>query len=212
MNTDHVEDQEKLVWLFQAFKEVCEHEVWGEEVILSLSMVDLIPHLWDEVSKNIAGVGGQEAWDCLSPDQCEAMEAETYKQVCRQLGEDELDSMTPKQWQYMALFIWGGCCMDKEMNSVKGGNSALMAFWEAKGLMPPMKLYNKDNAAVAALGEPLIVQHASDVTSRGGIKLTSLAGAVFANKDKKKCQQDTVKVEIEASIGYMVSFPDTSNT
>ena len=55
--------------------------------------------------------------------------------------------------------------MHKEMNSVKGGNSALMEFGEAKGLTPPMKLYNKDNAAVAALGEPLTVQHALDVTS-----------------------------------------------
>ena len=79
MNTDHAEDQKKLIQLFQAFKEVCKREVWGEEVTLSLSMVDLITCLWDEVLKNTAGVGGQEVWDHLSPDQHEAMEAEAYK-------------------------------------------------------------------------------------------------------------------------------------
>jgi hypothetical protein len=42
--------------------------------------------------------------------------------------------------------------------------------------------------------------------------LTSLAGAVFANKDLKKGQQDTLQVALQDRIGHMVRFPGTSST
>ena len=48
MNTDHVEDHKKLVYLFQAWKEVYEHEMHGEEAILLASLNDLIPLLLEE--------------------------------------------------------------------------------------------------------------------------------------------------------------------
>ena len=71
------------------------------------------------------------------------------------LGELKLE-----EHQYAALFIWGGCCMHKEMNSVKGGNVWMMAFW-AKNNLPGLKmLFNKDGqqldlAAVLLRNEPL---------------------------------------------------------
>jgi hypothetical protein len=46
----------------------------------------------------------------------------------------------------------------------------------------------------------------------GGVKLTSLAGAVFAHKDKKKGQQDSLQVYLKSIVGYMVCFPSTSST
>ena len=42
--------------------------------------------------------------------------------------------------------------------------------------------------------------------------MTNLAGAVFNHKDNKKGQQDTLQFFFKAKIGYMTSFPDTSNT
>jgi hypothetical protein len=40
----------------------------------------------------------------------------------------------------------------------------------------------------------------------------SLMGAVFANKDTKKGQQDSLQVYLESVIGYMVQFPNMSST
>lgn len=181
MNTDHAEDQKKLVRLFQSWKEACECEMCGEEAILLASLADLLPILWEETERNICDAGGRAGWDALSPDERTSREREAYRRICIQLGEEELDSLTPEQWQYAALFIWGGCCMHKAMNSVKGGNAWMM-------------------------------QRGSDVSQAGGVKLTNLAGAVFANKDKKKGQQDSLQVYLQSVIGYMVCFPNTSST
>jgi hypothetical protein len=98
------------------------------------------------------------------------------------------------------------------MNSVKGGNARMMAFWDDAGIVGPMKLFNQDNAAAAALGGSAAHQQAGDNSQAGDVKLTSLAGAVFANKDKKKGQQDSLQVYLQSVISYMVSFPNTSST
>jgi len=76
----------------------------------------------------------------------------------------------------------------------------------------PMKLYNQDNSAAAALGGEVAHEHASEVSQAGGVKLTSLAGAVFVNKDKKKGQQETLQVHLQSTMGYIVCFPRTSST
>ncbi|KAF8592454.1 hypothetical protein K439DRAFT_1610258 [Ramaria rubella] len=65
------------------------------------------------------------------------------------------------------------------------------------GVPGPIKLMNQDNAAA---------------THGGAIKATSLAGAVFCHKDDKKGQQDSLKYFFEDTLGYPISFPDTSNT
>ena len=91
-------------------------------------------------------------------------------------------------------------------------NVTLMAFWEVHGLTPPMKLYNKDNALASRSSDTNMVQQAADNSTRGAIKLTSFAGTLFVNKDKKKGQQDSLQDWLELEMGYMIQFPDTSNT
>jgi hypothetical protein len=102
--------------------------------------------------------------------------------------------------------------MHKEMNSIKGGNAWMMVFWEAAGLIGPIKLVNHDSAAAAAIRGSTAQKRATDVSQAGGVKLTSLAGAVPMNKDTKKRQQDSLKVYLESIIGYMVQFLNTSST
>jgi hypothetical protein len=214
MNTDHAEDQKKLFRLFKAWKASCECEMRGTEAILSASLVDLIPLLWKETQQNIADAGGLAGWEALSPDERELREVAAYRRVCCTLGEDQLDALSPEERRYAALFIWGGCCMHKEMNTVKGGNARMMAWWSENNLEGPMKLHNRDNAAAVTLGANGDAAHdrAMEASQAGGVKLTSLAGAVFANKDKKKGQQDTLQVCLQSTIGYMVCFPGTSST
>ncbi|KAF7966578.1 hypothetical protein HWV62_37835 [Athelia sp. TMB] len=213
MNTDHAEDQKKLVRLFLAWKESVEKELRGEEAMFSSSLSELLPLLTEETERNITDAGGLQAYQALSADERESRERDAYKRVAMRLGEEKLDALSPEERRYAALFIWGGCCMHKEMNSVKGGNAAMVAFWPEAGIPGPMKLLNRDNAAAANLaGENSDARkRAMDVSQAGGVKLTSLAGHIFANKDKKKGQQDTFKYELEDAIGYMAGFPDTSN-
>jgi hypothetical protein len=214
MSTDHAEDQKKLFRLFEAWKVSCEREMRGEEALLSASLTEIIPLLWKETQKNIEDAGGMAAWEALSAGEREMREVAAYHRICIALGEDQVDALTPEERRYAALFIWGGCCMHKEMNTVKGGNARMMAWWSENNLEGPMKLPNRDNAAAATLGTSgdAACERAIEVSQAGGVKLTSLAGAVFANKDKKKGQQDTLQVCLQSAIGYMVCFPGTSST
>ena len=104
--------------------------------------------------------------------------------------------------------------MHKKLNSVKGVAAALALFWKENGLVPPMLLMNRDNAAAAASGPSSAKNRAAEVSQGGGVKLTSLAGALFRHKDEKKGQQDTFRIFFEAAeaVGFTVKFPDTSNT
>lgn len=101
--------------------------------------------------------------------------------------------------------------MHKEMNSVKGGNTHMMAFWVQNGLVAPMKLHNCDNSAAASLGGSETCTRAAEVLQAGSVKLTSLVGAVFSHKDKKEGLQDSLQVYLQSVVGYMVCFPGTSS-
>ena len=87
-----------------------------------MSMNDVIPMLWDECQHNIDAVGEQMAYNALSPDRRDELLKESWSRICQCLGEEAINAMSPEEWHFMALFIWGQCCMHKEMNSVKGGD------------------------------------------------------------------------------------------
>src|ERR1700683_4498282 len=91
-------------------------------------------------------------WEALPLNDRGSHEVTAYKQLCIKLGEDKLDALTLEQQRYASLFIWGECCMHKEMNSVKRGNAWMIAWWSENNLEGLMKLYDCDNSAKAALG------------------------------------------------------------
>jgi hypothetical protein len=72
------------------------------------------------------------------------------------------------------LFLWAGCCMHKEMNTIKGGNAQMIDFWAKAGFTDPMKLMNQDNSAAVEFGGTAARKRASDVSQAGAVKLTSL--------------------------------------
>lgn len=91
--------------------------------------------------------------------------------------------------------------MHKELNSIEGGNAALKLYWKSRNLHGPILLLNKDNLATLQamaddpetdLDEELTVADvcALSVTLSGGVKATTIAGALFNNKDDKKGHQD----------------------
>ena len=69
----------------------------------------------------------------------------------------------------------------------------MMAWWSKVGLTGPIKLMNQDNSAAAASDSSTVRNRALNVSGAGGVKLTSLAGAIFNHKDDKKGQQDSFK-------------------
>ncbi|KDQ15074.1 hypothetical protein BOTBODRAFT_109214, partial [Botryobasidium botryosum FD-172 SS1] len=213
MSTDHAEDQKKLCRIFEDWKKLCERERRGEAAFNSASIGDDVHAvLWEEIERNIREAGGDTGWEALSDDERRKREDEAYRRACARIGQEKIDAMTPEERRYIELFLWGGCCMHKEMNAVKGGNARMTAFWKAQGLVGPIKLVNKDNRAAAASGDSATKERVTEAAQGGAVKLCSLAGAVFAHKDKKKGQQDTLQIYMESIIGYMIRFPDTSNT
>lgn len=106
------------------------------------------------------------------------------------------------------------------MNAFKYGVVALEEMWDEKGLTPPSLLANKANATTIRLGQSnsAAVKAAEDSSTRGGIKATNLAGALFNHSDDKKGYQNIHhnfmvehKKELYDETDYS-RFADTSNT
>ncbi|KAF8233804.1 hypothetical protein L208DRAFT_1265063, partial [Tricholoma matsutake] len=57
-------------------------------------------------------------------------------------GEKAWESLTAEEQPEVQFFIWSGCCMHKEMNSVKGGAQVMAEYWKVAGLVGPIKLMN----------------------------------------------------------------------
>ena len=198
--------------MIRKWKTQCDREVRGERALVSETALSLLPILWEANEQKIADAGGLAAWNALSADEQIVRNADAHKKVCLHLGENEFEALSAGEKREVEFLLWAGCCMHKEMNSVKGGNAAMMVYWEKEGLQGPVKLMNKDNAAAASGGSSAAQKRAGDVSQGGGVKAANLAGALFNHKDDKKGQQDTVRIFFESVIGYMIRFPDTSNT
>jgi len=100
---------------------------------------------------NIAEAGGLAGWEdfpLVNGNCMRLLHISVFVSIWEKIGL----RLLPQRWHYVSLFIWGGCCMHKEMNSVKGGNAWMMAWWSENNLEGLMKLYNWDNSSAATLG------------------------------------------------------------
>ncbi|KAF8066031.1 hypothetical protein FPV67DRAFT_1417864 [Lyophyllum atratum] len=211
MNTDHAEDQKKLARLLKAMKEAYERERRGEKIVESMRIEEMLPILLQASKNAVTAAGGSDAWNGLSEQEQDALNLKAYRDLCAEVGQKDYDALADADKRSVDFFVWAGCCMHKELNSVKGGNVAMMAWWGQNNVTGPVKLMNRDNAAASQLGNLVVKSRAADVSQAGGVKLTSLAGAIFKHKDDKKGQQDTLRIFFEDSVGYSIPFPSTSN-
>lgn len=101
------------------------------------------------------------------------------------------------------LFVHAGCCMHKELNTVKGSNTWMTAYWAKVGVQGLVLLMNKANGPAAEAGT---WDHAEAVSIGGGVKVTELVGNLFNHKDDKKGQQDVMRYYFEAALGTRVNF------
>lgn len=214
MNGDHAADQKKTVRLMICWKtEVCRLEL-GWEHILSLPVSDLRTLMMELNTQNVADAGGLVVWNGLSVEERAVYDASAMDALAIRLGQDVFDKLSDTEKHEIDLFFWAGCSMHKELNSVTGGNKAMVLWWDANKITGPIVLANKDNAATLELGgsSPMVMQRAMDLSGRGGVKITSLAGAIFNHKDDKKGCQDAHRNYFILVKGVSCKFPSTSNT
>jgi len=185
----------------------------GEVAIFQMGAARVLTLLIPLKAKQIVESGGQEAWDRLS----EVEKAATDTLLVRVIGQHLFDDLPKTDQDRLTRFIRTGCCMHKDLNSVKGGDKAMQDMWKEEGLTPPILLTNKENATVLAnatnSSEPSATEkRAEEVSKRGGSHATMLGGMICQHKEKKKGQQHTYNWYMEVHIGHRVPYPDVSNT
>ncbi|KAF9481925.1 hypothetical protein BDN70DRAFT_854244 [Pholiota conissans] len=210
--SDHSEDQKKLNRILFEWKMLCDRLLRGKEAMRTMPLEELVRALWEASMKKIEDAGGHEAWNLLSEDEKDAHDRTAYNKLCDTLGEHAWNELPEDVRLEASLFIWAGCAMHKEMNATKGGADRMREYWMKNNLTPPVKLYNRDNAAAAALGSSMAQDRANEISQGGAIKAASLAGLLFNHKDDKKGLQDTYRNFFELYLGYAVAFPQTSST
>jgi hypothetical protein len=104
------------------------------------------------------------------------------------IGQEQFSALTLPEKESVDFFIWAGCCMHKDLNAVKGGNTCMQAWWGHNGVDGPVLLMNCDNAAATSGGLFTAQAYAVHVSQGGAAKALALAGSVFRHKDDKKGQ------------------------
>ncbi|KAL1697438.1 hypothetical protein GGG16DRAFT_41336 [Schizophyllum commune] len=219
-NGDHANDVKKDNKLLFIWKMDMTKTYLGNEYLKTISPSALLQLLVPFARSAIVDAGGSDAWARLSVDARNARNIDVMEKLARSLGEGIYEAKSEMEKLSLSRFLWAGCCMHKELNSVKGGDQAMRAFYgEHQDVPQPVLLANKDNAAVLKLvkdGEQLTDAEvrALAVSGCGAVKATTLGGMICNNKDSKKGQHDTYVWFFQETLGLRTShvFPDVSNT
>ncbi|KAF8057049.1 hypothetical protein FPV67DRAFT_1677808 [Lyophyllum atratum] len=195
-------DQKKLARILLQWKLDAIRVLEGRRFMENAALEDLLPVIMEENAKKIERAGGMGTWNTLPEEEQQRRDAETCEMLCAQFGETVWEKYSEEERRAASLFVWAGCCMHKDQNSVKYGADRMAKFWEGQKLTGPVKLMNRANAAAARAGPSKAQENAIEASQGGAVKLTSLAGAVFQNKDDKKGQQDTYQLFFEQSLRF----------
>ncbi|CUA77938.1 hypothetical protein RSOLAG22IIIB_12921 [Rhizoctonia solani] len=182
--TDHAADQKRLLELIQNWKRNCDRELRGLDALTSMSPDDQLQVLWSHMKQASIQL---DNWSDIPSEQRHALLHDAWLTLAIQAGEAEFRKLSPEIQFDIDFLAWSGCCMHKELNAVKGGALAMANMWENLNINPPMALRNKHEVVNLDLSEKV-----NDCPPRGAIKLNSLAGALFNNKDDKKGHQSLV--------------------
>ncbi|KAJ4484512.1 hypothetical protein C8R41DRAFT_921591 [Lentinula lateritia] len=120
----------------------------SEKKLAKEELADVILYLASWNAKKLEEVGGIEAWNALTPQEQAHRDVALMKEILDDLGQKEYDNLPEQARRNLDRFIWAGCCMHKDMNSFKGGNSEMMAEWAELGVDPPVLLANEANASI----------------------------------------------------------------
>ncbi|KAJ7315392.1 hypothetical protein DFH08DRAFT_715778, partial [Mycena albidolilacea] len=193
MNGDHASVEKGTAKGMEELKHDATIQDLGEDALLRKEFMELVHYLAAWNTKKIEDAGGEEAWEALSPAEQARRDTKLMQEVVTTLGKEAYNMLSPEEQRPLDLFIWAGCCMHKDLNSFRGGNTEMMLEWQKLGVDRPVLLCNKQNTPIlqhhldhtisknAVLTEDKF--KALEASTRGGIKVCALAGAIFNNKD-----------------------------
>ncbi|KAJ7719825.1 hypothetical protein B0H16DRAFT_1794260 [Mycena metata] len=149
MNGDHASIEKGTAKGVEALKREATIEELGEQALAGKAFMELLDYLGAWNAKKVAdAAGGEEAWNALSPAEQTDRDGKLMAEIVAVLGKEAYDALSPEDRRAMDLFVGSGCCMHKDQNSFKGGNSEMLLEWKKIGAVPPVLLANKANAAM----------------------------------------------------------------
>ncbi|PPQ90650.1 hypothetical protein CVT25_006633 [Psilocybe cyanescens] len=211
-NMDHAADGKKKFKLTAEWKEEVICEDLGEKAMDEMDA--------DEIMQAMLSIPQEDIDAAHAKNPNELISAAT-KLLERKLGKAVLDALGEDEQKCLVGLLFAGCGGNKDLNSFKYGVLKMNRTWETAGRPPPVLLANKANDTVIQLGEEAdsaAVQRAVDSSSRGGVKLVSLAGALFNHKSEEQGYQDVHRMFMakhkkeKHGITNNKKFPDSSNT
>ncbi|KAJ7502570.1 hypothetical protein B0H11DRAFT_2274704 [Mycena galericulata] len=223
---DHANNEKALSEAWKELKNDLLLQELGEERLQQLNkQVDELRELKQHwVAKKLDDAGGFEAYMELPPDERAARDLACVHAMTRELGAEALKELNEADRRLLTVWIWTGCCMHKDQNSFKGGNTHMTPYWKELGVPGPIPLANKESAAAVRR-----VLHPEDGdkppseddlervenASFGGAKAVALAGAIFENAIEKRGQGDMVELFLQSKLDAgepIKRFPKTNQT
>jgi hypothetical protein len=147
MNGDHASKEKSAAKGLADMKHRAAVAELGENRLQSMAVFELIQYLQAWNAKKLADVGGIEEWNKLSPLEQAQRDKQLMEEIVNMLGQEEYNALSSEKRRELDFFIWAGCCMHKDQNSFKNGNTEMMHEWGKLGVPPPVLLANKANAA-----------------------------------------------------------------
>ncbi len=148
VHSDHCAKEKKDAELLKKQKMQAVYQDLGEDQILEMDNQELLPTFLKAREKMMKSLGGNNKWTALSLSEQAEYDAKMMEEIVIDLGKGAYKELEENEKRLLSLFIWTGCGCHKDLNSVKGGNAAMMAWWKENDIEPPILLANKDNAAV----------------------------------------------------------------
>jgi hypothetical protein len=184
LGSDHAEDQKKLSRGVKEWMITSSKYLEGLKIVASKPLQELVPIILQAGKRKMHEVGGSEVWDELTEVEREEHNKQAMEEVIEKFGAEAWAGLSDDDRAKAEVFVWAGCCMHKELNSVKGGARRMAEYWSTTGNIAPVKLMNqhKEMAVNAGSSDAAL----SSIGDSGGVKLTSLAGAIFRHKDDKR--------------------------
>jgi len=212
---NHAADQKKLSRMLETYQRECDREVRGEDVLLSDDPRDEAERnrLFDEkLQERFEEAGGKECWVSLPPAERLRWEKEVVQEVQIALGEQAYQRLSPEEKKDADFWAYTRCAMHKDLNATKGAAERMARSWEEEKRTPaPIELLSKTQVTAAEPDRAPKKGKRKRLPERGGVKLTSLLGALVKNKNPNKGHQARFRVYCRKILGYEILFPDTSN-
>jgi hypothetical protein len=208
---DHANNEKALSDAWKELKDDLLLQELGEERLRELDgQIDELQSLCQRwVGRKYDDAGGFDVYMRLPAEEKAACDLACVEAMTRELGAEALQNLEEEDRRLLTVWVWTGCCMHKDQNSFKGGNTCMTAYWKELGVPGPIPLANKDSAA--AVRRVLHPEDGDRPASEddlerlenaafGGAKTAALAGAIFENAIEKRGQGDQVELFLLAKL------------